>query len=460
MAGSEAERYEAVIAELRAGLAERDARIDALSAQVSQLGKLLDEARRAGKRQAAPFSKGDPKPEPATPGRKSGKAYGKRAARPVPDVADRELEAVLPSCCPDCGGVVIGDGVRDQWVSEVPKCEPVVTRFRVHVGHCTGCERRLQGRHPEQSSDALGAAGVQLGPRVKAFAQFLHYQLGLSFERCADTLARLFGFHASRAALCRAGEVTALALAPTHAAIEKAVNDAPAVTADETGWRVGGRRSWLWVVTYAKATAYRITVGRGFDDIKDMLDADYDGILVRDGWAPYRSYTKATHQSCLAHLCRRAHELKVELPRYEHGFPNAVAEILDEALGWRDEDRPVDERVEAAEVLQDRLVSVCTATIIGDKNRTFANHLIREADAIFTFLRHGNDAANWRAEQAIRPAVVNRKTYGGNRTERGAHTQSVLMSFLVTARQQGHDAIELLVGLAREPAPALAFIIN
>ena len=42
MAGSDAERYEAVIAELRAGLAERDARIEALSAQVAQLGKLLD----------------------------------------------------------------------------------------------------------------------------------------------------------------------------------------------------------------------------------------------------------------------------------------------------------------------------------------------------------------------------------------------------------------------------------
>ena len=44
---------------------------------------------------------------------------------------------------------------------------------------------------------------------------------------------------------------------------------------------------------------------------------------------------------------------------------------------------------------------------------------------------------------------MNRKTYGGNRTENGANTQSVLASFLVTATQQGHDAIELLVGLIR-----------
>ena len=35
------------------------------------------------------------------------------------------------------------------------------------------------------------------------------------------------------------------------------------------------------------------------------------------------------------------------------------------------------------------------------------------------------DATNWRAEHAIRPAVVNRKICGGNRTPRGARTQEI-----------------------------------
>ena len=456
MAGSDTE----LIAELEARLAERDGRIEALAAQVEQLTKLLEEARRAGKRQAAPFSKGDPKPDPKTPGRKAGKAYGKRSGRAVPDRADRELDAPLPPACPDCGGRIVGDGVHDQWVCELPKCEPVVTRFRVHVGRCGGCDRRVQGRHPEQTSDALGAAGVQLGPRAKATAQFLHYQLGLSFDRCRDALARMFGLMSSRAALCRAAEVTAAALVPTHTAIVKTVNEAPAVTADETGWRVGGGRAWLWVVTCPKATLYKVTPGRGFDDAKLLLDENYAGVLVRDGWAPYRAYIKATHQSCIAHLARRCHELKAELPVHQHGFPNAVSRILDEALAWRDAERPAAERAAAAAELHDRLLTICHDPINGKQNQTFARHLIREADAIFTFLTHGTDAANWRAEQAIRPAVVNRKTYGGNRTENGAQTQSVITSFLVTARQQGHDAIERLVELARAPAPTLAFTIH
>ena len=54
----------------------------------------------------------------------------------------------------------------------------------------------------------------------------------------------------------------------------------------------------------------------------------------------------------------------------------------------------------------------------------FAAHLDRECPAAFTCLWDPSvDATNWRAEQAIRPAVVTRTVCGGNRTRRGADTQ-------------------------------------
>jgi hypothetical protein len=53
------------------------------------------------------------------------------------------------------------------------------------------------------------------------------------------------------------------------------------------------------------------------------------------------------------------------------------------------------------------------------QNRRLANHLLRERDALFTLLRcPGLEATNWRAEQEIRPMVVTRKVWGGNRTSR------------------------------------------
>ena len=51
-------------------------------------------------------------------------------------------------------------------------------------------------------------------------------------------------------------------------------------------------------------------------------------------------------------------------------------------------------------------------------------HLGRERDALFTFLVIPEvQATNWRAEHAIRPAVVSRKPWGGNATWTGATGQ-------------------------------------
>ena len=53
----------------------------------------------------------------------------------------------------------------------------------------------------------------------------------------------------------------------------------------------------------------------------------------------------------------------------------------------------------------------------------------------------GLDATNWRAKQTIRPAVVNRKVWGGNYNPAGAQKQLVLMSVLRTCARQHRDAI-------------------
>ena len=92
--------------------------------------------------------------------------------------------------------------------------------------------------------------------------------------------------------------------------------------------------------------------------------------------------------------------------------------------------------------------------------RRFAAHLITEAPALLTFLGDPTiDATNWRAEHAIRPAVVTRKVCGGNRTVRGAETQQILASVLRTLDQRGLDPADVFTPLlqARRAivAPAL-----
>ncbi len=158
---------EARVASLECEVARKDNFIVFQQERIDKLEVALEESRRHSKRQAAPFSKGDPTAEPKAPGRKRGESHGRHGHRGVPTrSADRELEAPLPACCPDCGGEVEHERDAEQFQTDVPEVRPTLTRFTVGVGRSTRCKRRVQGRHPEQTSDALGAAASQIGPHL------------------------------------------------------------------------------------------------------------------------------------------------------------------------------------------------------------------------------------------------------------------------------------------------------
>src|SRR5260370_36095273 len=105
------------------GCCERDSRIAELERSNARLQAQLEKAQRANKRQAAPFSKGEPKKYPKSTARPSGAAYGKHGHRPSPpdDQIDETLEASLPECCPHCvGDIAQADQAPLQLQEELP----------------------------------------------------------------------------------------------------------------------------------------------------------------------------------------------------------------------------------------------------------------------------------------------------------------------------------------------------
>jgi transposase len=199
--------------------------------------------------------------------------------------------------------------------------------------------------------------------------------------------------------------------------------------------RVGGRLWWLWVFATAQTVVYAIQEGRGFEEVAAVLGADFDGVLVRDGWAPYRQFECAAHQTCLAHLIRRSAEIAETHPRAV--WPRQVQAVLQEALAVRDRLIAAEISAHGAAVARGHLITrladlLATPSTIADCQR-LAAHLTTELSVLFGFLFDVSvDATNWRAEQALRPAVVNRKVSGGNRSCRGAQTQQILSSVIQT----------------------------
>ena len=175
--------------------------LEKAQAENERLRKDLEEALRSLKRQAAPFSTGKPKEHPKRPGRKAGN-YGMRASRPVPERVDEAISVPLPAQC-QCGGPTVYDETKPQFQEDIVR-QTVVRRFDIEIGHCALCGLRVQGRDPLQTSDALGAAKVQVGPEALSLTAHLNKEMGISHERAARVLALGYGLQVSRSGLCRA----------------------------------------------------------------------------------------------------------------------------------------------------------------------------------------------------------------------------------------------------------------
>jgi len=431
--------------------------------RIEELKEKLDLAQRARRRQAAPFSKGDPKPDPKKPGRKRGSKYGRRGERARPTKVDKVLEAQLPTECPGCGGVVVETGVHEQFVTDVPPVAAHTTQFNVHVGCCQGCGQRVQGRHPQQHSDALGAAANQIGPTAQALAAHLNKVVGASYVKIADFFLAAWGIGIAPSTLTRALKRLAKKGDPAYQEIAEAVRTSPVVYPDETGWKVGGLKSWLWAFVGKDATLYAIEFSRGFEVAKAILGADWAGVLNHDGWTPYDSFCDALHQQCLGHLIRRCALILETATQGAVRFPRAIKAILQDALALRDRHAAGEISdhglLSAVGKLEQRVERELSRTFSYKPNRVFAAHLRKHKHELFTFLRLRVtlelevEATNWPAEQAIRPAVINRKTSGGNRSKGGAKTQAVLMSLFRTCKQRGIDSTKFFVEVLRATDP-------
>jgi transposase len=436
---------------------------DHLKQEAERLRRELEAALRASKRQAAPHSRGNPKTNPKRPGRKPGRGYGRQACRPIPARVDERIGVPLPEHCPHCGGGVRPESCETQYQEDIVR-QTMVRRFDIAVGRCRECQRRVQGRHRLQTSNAVGVGSVQLGPEALTLAAILNKQMGLSLGHTRQALFYGFGLEVSRGGLYRALARMAGRAEPTYDGLVQTARQAPVNGMDETGWRVGGRLQWLHVAVSAQVTVYAILPGRGYEQSVMILGAAYDGFLIHDGWAPYYRFRSAFHQSCVSHLLKRCREMAQIASPAAAAFPLAVLDLLRTSLQLR-------ERHEQGEVSEHGLCSATGRVMAkldrmldrvdqNPANQRLARHLNHERPWMFSFLYcPGLDATNNAAERAIRGMVIARKVWGGSRTWQGARTQQILVSVLRTCWQQGKDAYARMVSMLRAP-PSQALTLD
>jgi transposase len=459
------------IAELELELVRERANNQRLQVNNLRLQKLLErlraeveELQRAGKRQAAPFARRKLVAHPKRPGRKAGQGKFTRRERPAPEQVNETKVAELHDC-PQCGSKLKNIRQHEQYVSDIPKIiQPVITRYVTYSGYCADCQRRIHSQHPEQISQASGAAGVQVGPRAKALASDLKHRLGGSYDKVSEAINDTFGLQVSRSGWCQADQRLAGKAYPVYQELVEALRRSSVVHADETGWRIGTLSAWLWVFTNQEVTVYAIRDNRGSDVVVEILGKEFKGILVSDCFVAYNDKKLAAwlKQKCLAHLLKDLKGMEERKTGRAVRFAQQLIVLLQAALKLKTDKPNLDQatfavRAQDLETQLDALISQ-HRNLKDRDNLRFARRLRKHRPHLLRFLYvDGLDATNNLAERQLRPGVIIRKTNGCNRARSGAEAHSILTSVLVTCHQRSVPILDYMVSLQRfgETPPSL-----
>ena len=229
-------------------------------------------------RQAMPFARKKRVAKPKRRGRKKGRGRFSYRRKPTPEEVDEVKEAPL-ECCPDCGGALVERKEHEQFVIDIPKVKPVVTRYVTQSGYCPCCGKRVRSRHPEQTSAATGEGingydtdGVLIGPRAKVLVADLKHRLGLAYGKARALVEDLFGLQVTRSGWYQAGVRLAEKARPVYEELVEVLRGSAVVHSDKTGWRIGTLSAWLWVFTSKEVTVYTIRRSRGHEVVLRMLN--------------------------------------------------------------------------------------------------------------------------------------------------------------------------------------------
>ncbi len=369
-----------------------------------------------------------------------------------------------PAQCAGCAAALGGDAGDAPYVphqvTELPVLRAVLTEHRLHRVACATCGAVTRAALP---ADVPAGA---TGPRLQAAVATLSGGYRLSRRQVADLCETLLDAPLSVGSVDALCQATSAALAAPVAAAVATLPAAPVVNADETPWKQGKQRPWLWVAVTALVTVFRIASGRGSTVIKELLGEPYAGTVGSDRYSAYAWLDVAYRQVCWAHLARDFQAL------VDRGGPAAPVGTAALALvrqlfeAWHQFRAGTLDRAGLQATLAPVDEALATLLHAGQENADpqaagLCRALLRLWPALWTFAEdEGVEPTNNVAERALRPAVLWRKGSGGTQSDAGARCAERLLTVTATCRQHGRSVFAFLtdVCIAAQrglPAPSL-----
>jgi transposase len=443
----------ATIKDLRLQLASKDERIAELEVQLldkeSQRKELAAKLWKAGKRhkaQAAEQVQANGSSVPTTqPTRKPGAQPGHPAASrplPAPDtITDRQIFDL--SVCPSCKHAV-GDEVdkveKYQEDIDLAPRNKIVRHYTITRHWCGHCQEYVRPVNtPAQNLR-------RFGPNVMGYILYARYRLRLPLLKIQESLNDLHDFQLSEGEIQHQLNEARDSFGDQYDLICELIKSAKIVYADESGWRMDGDNWYIWAFVSPEdgAIRYEVVDTRGGGIAKEALGDKADRVIVSDGYTAYGSLP-GFNQQCWVHLLRVAKAKTRQL----YGELCAVYSLLLLEL-----EKPLDQRNKQR--FSDQLTSLQTKTYRHQTEPLAPEvqaRIARHHDQLLVCLDHeGVLPENNTAERAIRPQVILRKIFGGNRSPTGAKTHAVNTSVIATKLTQnpGQTFFEVMLPLIQE----------
>jgi len=369
---------------------------------------------------------------------------------------------VTPERCHHGQHLLQGEDPQSQrhQVTEIPPVKPVVTAYQVHRLVCPACGEETRAEVP------AGVPTGGFGPRVQAITALCTGASQLSKRTTQRALEDMLGVQMGLGTLATLEHATVQAVAEPVAEARAYVQQQPATYLDETGWREGQQRAWLWTAVTEWVTVCVVRASRGGKVAQERLGERFWGWLVTDRWSAYTWYPPWRRQVCWAHLLRdiaamierggRSREIGEALPvqaRQMFQWWHRVREGTWAHRTFASDRWPVRQAVER------RLAAGHTCGV--PKTEGTCRELLQLRQALWTFVRHaGVEPTNNAAERAIRPGVLWRKGSFGTQSAEGSRFVEAMMTVVTTLKQQHRSVLDYVTAaceaaLCGEPAPSL-----
>jgi transposase len=441
-----------------ARIAELQARVAALEAQLQEQARLLVDLTRKLQDKDLPSAAARPQAAAAAPpaqpasGRKPGGQPGHppHLRRLLPPERVTATIPLVPSRCERCHtplpagrGPDDPEPVRFQ-VAEMPDLKANVTEYQRHSRTCPCCGRLNQAPLPED------LPSQSVGPGLAALMAYLVGACGLSKRRVEEVVETVFEVPIALGTVAKLEQEMSAALEPAHQEALAAVQQAPVKHLDETGWKKAGRKRWLWVAATANVVVFLIHRLRNAAVVLLLVGRTLHGILCSDRWRAYDGMPLMQRQICWAHLKRNWEKLR------ERG--GAAQRVADACLLLKDRVFEQWHLFRGGGLtrgqLDDRLAPLALELLAvlqrGERSRDgkTARCCARILDvypALWTFVVvEGVEPTNNHAERVQRLAVLYRKNCFGCHSNAGCRFVERLLTVVQTLRLQQRPVLQYL----------------